>query len=715
MAMLVAALASCGGGGTAIPDNFNRLTAQVTDGNGQPLSNLAVRVEGQATGVTTDAGGGFSLNASAFPNGVNSTNEMSFGRNGIVMGTYEVVPAENPSLVIKFGAEVPDPQLGQVSGMVYDVSTEEPLTDVEISLFSESGGVYSATTGLYGYDLIGIPAGTWTIAASKEGYYSEMALVEVVAGETTIQHLAMTPNGQVNPGQGVLVSGTLTDSDTGAAIAGATVTMYCDTGYYYPCYDDVKNDLDSDGVVVATRESSMASYMYDPSYQETTTDAEGHFSFGEVAGYMVWIEYYAEGYLNGNHSEDIYGRTGSISLNLTIDPYVATSMSGVVVDNVGTPIPGAYVELVFAGDMYADDSFAMPGAGIDWEEAVDVLLDEDVPNAAPPMTPTVDGGSWEDYDGGAAGGEQGGSGAPNVDNQTMMRFRWENQQGDRSSSAYFGFTGYYWCNADENGEFNFEDVPAGEYYLFASAYRHVPVNETIELSENPAENEEELVLDPVPVGAVEGVVTDEHGNPIVDCLVNATQPNVDPFTYTDSNGHFLIENVPTGTWFISGYKVGYLTESVEQAVLVDQTMVVNLVLETYTAPSTTTVLYSGEVIDGSSASKLPGVEIVFTPVDNAYGSYYKHINSGTSGAYSCTLAATEYNVLLQKEGYEDIFIRIWVDQAYPTMDFWLWPINSGQGGSWGGWIMPMDDMVNGGGEGPSLDAMPNEMPAFPPM
>ena len=722
VALLVVALASCGGGGTPPIDEFTRLTAQVTDGNGNALTDLAVRVEGRATGVVTDGTGNFSLNASAFPNGVNSTNEMSFGRNGVVMGTYDVVPATNPSLVIKFGDDVPAVEIGQVSGVVFDIQTEAPLTGVEINLFSDEGGVYSAMTGLDGYDIIGVPAGLWSIAASKEGYYSEMAMVEVVAGETTIQHLAMTPNGKVNPGQGLLVSGTLTDSETNAPIAGATVTMYCDTGMMYPCYDDVLFDMDvakSVEVGTATRGSSMAAYLYDPSYQETMTDASGHFTFEEeVVGYMIWLDYYADGYLNGNHYEDIYDQTGSLNLNLTMDSFVETSMHGVVLNDVGEPIPGAFIELIWAGEQVYGDPIAMPGAGVDWEFMVDESRNSDLGAPAPPMMPGVDGGDWDDVATGGFQYDEGTSSGPNVDNETMMRFRWDNQQDSHATSDIGGFNGYFSGNADENGEFTFDGMPAGEYYLFASAYRHIPVSNMLELSENPAENEEEIVLEPVPVGAVEGVVTDEHGNPIPDCLVNATQPNVDPFTYTDATGYFLIENVPAGTWFISGYKVGYLTESVQQEILEDQTMVVNLVLESYTAPETDIIQYSGEVIDGTEASKLAGVDIVFTPVDNLYGSYYQHIVSNATGAYSCILAPTEYNVLLQKEGYEDIFIRIWVDEMYPTMDFWMWPINSGQGGGWGGWMEPMlvpafdgapADNAQGG------DGMPEEMPDFPPI
>jgi hypothetical protein len=723
LAILTLALAACSGGGGVTPppsDNFTRLTAQVTDGSGKPLDNLTVRVEGQATGVTTDSTGAFILEKSAFPNGVAATNELSFGRNGVIMGTYEVVPASNPSVVIKFGSADPGTETGGVSGMVYNVETQAPLSGVELSLFSEDGGVYSATSGSDGYSFTDIPAGNWSLAASMAGYYSEMAVVQVSAGDTTIQHLAMTPNGSVNPGQGVLVHGTLKDSETNAPIAGATVTMYCDTGYMYPCYDDVANDVIGGGTTEpgTPRGASMAPYMYDPSYQETTTDANGEFAFEqEVVGYYIWLNYYADGYLNGDHNEDINGQSGELALDLTMESYVETSASGVITDDAGNPIPGAYIELVFAGEMLGDDPVAMPGSGIDWVGMINEKGNGDFNAPAPPMMPGVDGADWGDIATGDADNGQGSAGSPSVDNEVMMRFRWENQQnGDHGASQVAGFNGYFSTNADENGAFSFEGMPAGDYYMFASAYRHLPVNEVMTVAEDASLNVFEIALEPVPVGVVEGVVTDENGDPIADCLVNATQPNVDPFTYTDETGHFRIENVPAGTWFISGYKTGYLTESVEQVIIEDQTVVVNLALETYTAPTTDLVAFGGQIINGTDATKLAGVDIVFTPVDNTLGGYYQHVVSNETGAFSCQLVATEYNVLLQKEGYEDVFIRIWVDSEYPTMDFWMWPINSGNGGPWGGWLVPMMEGENGA-ETPDMNDgdMPADMPMMPRM
>ena len=52
-----------------------------------------------------------------------------------------------------------------------------------------------------------------------------------------------------------------------------------------------------------------------------------------------------------------------------------------------------------------------------------------------------------------------------------------------------------------------EDVPAGTYYVFASAYRHLPYNGEFEAKEDAAENDVPITLPNVPVGSVEGTVT----------------------------------------------------------------------------------------------------------------------------------------------------------------------------------------------------------------
>jgi hypothetical protein len=438
---------------------------------------------------------------------------------------------------------------------------------------------------------------------------------------------------------------------------------------------------------------------YDPQYQETTTAADGTFEFPiEVQGYSLWINYYAEDYLSGNTYEDINGKTGVLNLDLTIDPIVETDISGTVVDELGEPVKGAYVEFVFSGGNGPVTDIALPGfmdLGGVAEDGQAIFNDfgAPVPPAMPGDTDANSGGGFE----GAPDSATGTGGG--VDNTLMQRFRWEQQQQqdgrEASDMLYFG---YYATTTGEDGTFNFQDVPAGSYSVFASAYRHVAVSFQREIVEDSTGNNVDIVLENVPVGAVEGTITDENGHAIVDVLVNAVQPNVDPFSYTDESGHYRIDNIPVGQWLISGYKQGYLTSSQTVDIVQDGTITVNLTLTTYVPPATDLIPISGTVMNGADGSVVGGVDVVFTPFLPEFGHYYQHVVTGENGQYTAQLASTDYNVLVQKAGYEDIFMRIWVDMDWPQMDFTLFPIGT-SGGNWGG-VVPMGGPVNADGTMP---------------
>jgi len=747
VAAVLTMLAACNGGGPVDPDdNFDRMTAVVQDAAGAPVPDLNVRVEGRDTGVTTNTAGQFTLDRTAFPNGVNNVNEISLGKGGIVMGNGDFVPALNANLTIKFGDNFgltnpgtpvtpPDPTAdpGSLSGSIFDEATEELLSGVELTLFASFGDLRTGTSDNGAYSFADLPPGDWTLTAHLADYQPEIAVVNIPEGGEIVQHLSMVSTGTVAPGDGVLVTGTVLDSDTGAPVAGATVSVMVDTGYMCmpepAVWDDV-NAWEDAATGVATepapapssgggsegwdpdddeeRVPSMAPWLYEPQFFELTTGADGTFSVPEeVIGYSVWCDVYAEGYLNGNHYEYIEGRTGTVDFEIQIDPFVATDVTGTVRDEFGVPIEGAYVEFVFAGDdIYYYDDIALPGVLEIGDMATDAERNFDEFDAPPPpMAPDADGdgsSNWDDVEQGAAApGSNSGGGSPGdgFDNPEMMRFRWENQQGRNTSDADY-FTGFYATNADADGNFSFEGIPAGNYYVFASAYKHLPYSDNIEIVADTGNSVEEsntvnIELPNQPVGTVTGNVVDDHGNPVPDTLVNATQPNVDPFTYTDVNGNYTIENVPVGTWLISAYKQGYLTRSEEVEITEDGVITVNLVIDNYVPPVHNVIAYSGHVVDGSDNTGLVGCDIVFTPVNEEDGSYFQHVTSGVNGAYNAALIASEYNVLIQQPGYEDIFMRIWVDAQYPTMDFWMWKINTGNGGPWGGGPMPMIDFADG--------------------
>ena len=132
---------------------------------------------------------------------------------------------------------------------------------------------------------------------------------------------------------------------------------------------------------------------------------------------------------------------------------------------------------------------------------------------------------------------------------------------------------------------------------------------------------------------------------------------------------------------------GYLTMGEIVEIRDGQATKVNLVLETYDAPDVTTGNMSGTVFDGYDDSRIPGADMVFTPRENELGgAYHRHVVSDGSGRYSTSLAQVEYNLLIQKPDYEDIFIRIWPESFNREMDFWMWPVGAPGGGGGGGGI-----------------------------
>jgi hypothetical protein len=232
--------------------------------------------------------------------------------------------------------------------------------------------------------------------------------------------------------------------------------------------------------------------------------------------------------------------------------------------------------------------------------------------------------------------------------------------------------------------------------VFISAYGYLGLGSEIELT---ADNDAmDFTMEAVPVGSVTGTVTDDTGNPIPDALVNATQPYVDPFTFTDADGHFELTNVPAGDWRVGAYKEGFSARAV--TVEISEDVVVNLdftLPADSTPPPTDLVTLTGRVLDGATNGVIGAADIVAVATDDSYHSY---VTSDTEGNYTLQLPAGEYNVLVQSPDFQDVYIRVWVDPEWPSYDFYMWPKN-----------------YNGGGWGNIVDGRvppPTEMPDEPP-
>jgi protocatechuate 3,4-dioxygenase beta subunit len=424
-----------------------------------------------------------------------------------------------------------------------------------------------------------------------------------------------------------------------------------------------------------------------PVYQEVTTDENGYYEFPDpFNGMGVYVNVNQDSYMP-NSCYFAREADGEVEANLTMTPIVPVSISGTVKNEAGDAIEGAYVEFIYIDPNFYGRGYAVPGGGglenmdaggMAW--ASTGATDAALPGAAPPP----ESGGYDE----------------SLDSYGMAKFRQQNREnrGASEDSVPMPF-GYYSASTDADGHYDLGQIPAGYYSIFVSSCGYLGIGQETELTADNAAMD--FTMEAVPVGSVTGTVTDDTGNPIPDALVNATQPYVDPFTFTDADGHFELTNVPAGNWRVGAYKEGYSARAV--TVEISEDVVINLdftLPSDSTPPPTDLVTLTGRVLDGSTNEAIADADIVAVATDDSYHSYVK---SDADGNYTLQLPAGTYNVLVESADYQDVYIQVWVDPESPSYDFYMWPKNFSGGGP-GGW----GTIVNG--QVPPPTAPPSEPP-----
>jgi len=118
------------------------------------------------------------------------------------------------------GSGVSGTQTGTVEGYVVKENSREPLANVEVSLASVTGyTVLSDSTGYF--KMAGVPVGTQTLVARKNGYNSLSRIVTVVSGQISD---AGTLGLSADPQTGAVL-GHIEDNQDHSALAGALITL----------------------------------------------------------------------------------------------------------------------------------------------------------------------------------------------------------------------------------------------------------------------------------------------------------------------------------------------------------------------------------------------------------------------------------------------------------------------------------------------------------
>jgi phosphatidylinositol-3-phosphatase len=179
--------------------------------------------------VTTAAISGATVSYSGSGGGTVTTNGSGvYAVSSLAPGTYTVTASatgyasQSAPVSVTAGVTAKQdfmlaPQPGAISGTVTDSVTHAAVSGATVS-YSGAGASGSTTTGADGaYTFSALTEGSYTVSASASGYASQSFPVEVAAGASTTQDFALV----ARPGT---ITGKVTDSVTGAAISGATVS-----------------------------------------------------------------------------------------------------------------------------------------------------------------------------------------------------------------------------------------------------------------------------------------------------------------------------------------------------------------------------------------------------------------------------------------------------------------------------------------------------------
>ena len=207
--------------------------------------------------------------------------------------------------------------LATVYGTVTDGSA--PIADAIVKLFDSAGLPYQHTlTDQSGaFSLSGIPAGTYSLAAVKEGYLlSDAAGVTLSAGSTLSLNLTCTPDATLSLGA---IAGVLTVFNplggTPTPLGGAKITLQ-----------------DALGTPLAA----------------TYTADDGEFAFYDLADGLYTLISSADGYLASSAmtASITGGSIANLTMSMTVDTRTYNgTVSGIIRDNAGQAVAGCFVGL----------------------------------------------------------------------------------------------------------------------------------------------------------------------------------------------------------------------------------------------------------------------------------------------------------------------------------------------------------------------------------
>ena len=455
-------------------------------------------------------------------------------------GSVEAVAGET---VFHDFSMTPEPTTGTVMGRVTDKDTGSGLEDAVVSIGSEK--TQSDSRG--DYDITGVKAGTRVVISRKTGYENYSASLEVKAGETVFNDIAMTPE----PTTGS-VKGTVTDKDTGSPVGDALVSI---------------------------------------GSTEVRTGSDGYFDLNGIPAGTQQIHAQKTGYENYSASLEVKaGKTVFNDIAMTPEPTTGTVRGAVSNKDTGSPVENALVS-IGSTETYTDSGGTYQLTGI------------------PSGTQTVlaSHSGFENYSGSveAVAGEtvfHDFSMTPKPTTGTVMGRVTDKDTGSGLEDAVVSVSSEK-TQSDSRGDYEITGVKAGTRMVISlkTGFKNYFSSTEVKAGEIVFDD---IAMMPEPTtGSVKGIVTDKDtGSPVGDARVSIGSIK----TMSDANGQYELGGIGEGSHEIDAQKAGYQNYSSTVTVTAGLTTFHDIQM----APEPTTGTVEGIVTDQTTGSALEGVRVL---------------------------------------------------------------------------------------------------------
>lgn len=190
------------------------ITGVVTDSSGRPLNATLSIAALSLSARTSDLDGSYEMRGV-----VGGTHSINAAATGYVSQTKDIYLPVGDFALVNF---ILLSQNGSISGHAFNALSEAPIANASVSVLIGSVTLTVATDGVGGYNITSVPEGTYSVTASKQGFFpATVTGIEVTRGNRTE---GVDFNLQERPTtlSGVVRSGTLLVVGVNVTIEGTT-------------------------------------------------------------------------------------------------------------------------------------------------------------------------------------------------------------------------------------------------------------------------------------------------------------------------------------------------------------------------------------------------------------------------------------------------------------------------------------------------------------